>query len=326
MGHYCSIEHVRALCRNALQNVGASEIVAEVLARATCQAEVRGKRAVGISHLFDYLDSIRDGRLDPTAKPEISRVTDAIVVADARSGAAQVAFEMAYDEYAGAVRHSGIGMLNVVSSFTAGELGFYTRRLAGDGFLVIAGANSPALMTFGGSTGPTIGTNPLAFACPVDGRSVLAIDQASSQTAYVNVRSAAAQNASLPSGWAVDEFGIETDDPTAALRGALLPFGGYKGANIALLVELLAVMAGSNWSVDAPRFDRGSRSPGVGMFVISIDLASVGAELPDRIARHFERLGAEYGADLSAFDGKSDAVVDVVVDDVTYRRLANEAS
>ena len=31
-----------------------------------------------------------------------------------------------------------------------------------------------------------------------------------------------------------------TQDPTAALEGSQLTFGGYKGANIALMIELMA--------------------------------------------------------------------------------------
>jgi len=45
------------------------------------------------------------------------------------------------------------------------------------------------------------------------------------------------------------------------LTGALLPFGGYKGANIALLVELLSAMAGGHWGMDAPPWDSDARSP-----------------------------------------------------------------
>ena len=98
------------------------------------------------------------------------------------------------------------------------------------------------------SSEPVLGTNPLAYGIPRPSGPSLLVDQASSQTAYVNIRSAAAQQRSIPDGWAIDETGRGTTDPSAALRGALLPFGGYKGANIALLVEMLAVLSGANWS------------------------------------------------------------------------------
>ena len=68
---------------------------------------------------------------------------------------------------------------------------------------------------------------------------------------------AAERGTPLPEGWAVDADGRPTTDPEAALAGALLPFGGYKGANIALLVELLSSMAGGNWAMDAPAVGHG---------------------------------------------------------------------
>jgi len=39
--------------------------------------------------------------------------------------------------------------------------------------------------------------------------------------------------------------GEPTTDPTAARRGALLPFGGYKGFGLALMMQALGLLAGS---------------------------------------------------------------------------------
>jgi len=119
----------------------------------------------------------------------------------------------------------------------------------------------PALMSIGGATGLVLGTNPLAHASPRAIGRALVVDQASSQTAFVNTRSAGAKGTPIPDGWPVDETGRHTTDAAAALRGALLPFGSYQGGNLALLVELLAMLSGAGWSSDAPTFDRGSKSP-----------------------------------------------------------------
>src|SRR5438128_3421621 len=43
--------------------------------------------------------------------------------------------------------------------------------------------------------------------------------------------------------------GEPTRDPTAARKGALLPFGGYKGFGLALMMQALGVLAGAG--VDA---------------------------------------------------------------------------
>src|SRR3546814_7514858 len=67
----------------------------------------------------------------------------------------------------------------------------------------------------------------------------------------------------------------------AALAGSLLPFGGARGANVALMVELLAAgLTGANWSREAPPFNKGAKSPGAGLFILAIDpLAGFAARL-----------------------------------------------
>ena len=51
------------------------------------------------------------------------------------------------------------------------------------------------------------------------------------------------QLATTQDHWAIDATGAPTLDPSEAVKGALLPFGGAKGANVALLVEVLAEFA-----------------------------------------------------------------------------------
>lgn len=318
-------DHIEDLCRAALRNAGASQECAEAIAHATCQAQGRGNNAVGVGHLFDYLDSMRAGRMDGQAKPTVDRRGYSVVVVDAHAGSAQVAFDAAYSTFADCVRTTGLGFLSVTSSFTVGELGQYVRKAVGDGFFALAGANSPALMSFAGSASPLIGTNPLSFGCPVAGKPALIVDQASSRTAYVNIRSAAAQGSDIPAGWAVDSDGKETTDPSAALDGALLPFGGYKGGNVALLVELLAVVAGANWSSDAPSFDHGDASPGVGMFLFALDIERFDSAMPDRLAQHFGRLATMDGVNVGIFEDRPVDETELTVDARTYERLSAEA-
>jgi LDH2 family malate/lactate/ureidoglycolate dehydrogenase len=49
----------------------------------------------------------------------------------------------------------------------------------------------------------------------------------------------------LPEGVAIGPDGEPTRDPTLARRGALLPFGGYKGFGLALMIQALGLLAGS---------------------------------------------------------------------------------
>lgn len=143
-------KHLRSLCRQAIMNAGSSERSAQVLADATVEAERVGNRAVGLGHLFDYLDGYRQCRISSDTISEVHRPTPALFDVNARGGIAQEAFVGAAEELSQAAREYGLSALWVRNSFTCGELGFYPRRLARDGMVSIAVANSPALMSLGG--------------------------------------------------------------------------------------------------------------------------------------------------------------------------------
>lgn len=292
------------LCRNALLRVGADPQDAQVLSEATVEAELVGNRAVGVGHLFDYLDGYREGRIAIGSRPVVRRIAPAVIDVDARSGLAQTAFTTAFDEFQKATRESGIAALWIKNSFTCGELGYYPRRLAGHGFIAVASANSPALMSLGGAPKPILGTNPLAFGIPRPGQIPVVIDQASSSTAFVNVRRAAEAGQPIPAGWALGPDGTETQDATSALQGTLLPFGGYRGGNIALLVEVLATLSGGCFSIDAPPFDKGTASPGIGIFLLSIDPSNFNGSL-DRLGQQLESLRNNHDVRLPAIETTS---------------------
>jgi (2R)-3-sulfolactate dehydrogenase (NADP+) len=163
-----TIERARTMARRTLMAVGASDAVATSLANATIAAELSGRRSVGFAHLLDYLDGIAAGRIAGSAKPDISFPTPAAIRIDARGGIAQLGFDLAFDELQARAGIYGIALLSQANSYTVGELGYYTRRLAGVGLIALAASNGPALVAVGGSHQAVYGTNPLSFAAPVE--------------------------------------------------------------------------------------------------------------------------------------------------------------
>ena len=139
----------------------------------------------------------------------------------------------------------------------------------------------------------------MAFGVPVEGAPPLIIDQSSSATAFVNIRAAAEAGKDIPPGWALDAEGWPTTDPNAAMQGALLAFGGNRGANVALMVELLSAgINGANWSLDAPPFGVGSEGPGTGMTVVAIAPRLIDPDFETRLAAQIRRLSDDYGVHI----------------------------
>jgi LDH2 family malate/lactate/ureidoglycolate dehydrogenase len=81
----------------------------------------------------------------------------------------------------------------------------------------------------------------------------------------------------IPLGWAVDDNGLPTEDPAAALRGAMLPFGGPKGYGISLIIEILcSALAGAYMSPDTKSFWRDFEEPqGLGFFIGVLDIGKI---------------------------------------------------
>ncbi|OHV85172.1 Ldh family oxidoreductase [Ensifer sp. LCM 4579] len=287
-----SIAEIRDIATDACLACGASAAAAKSLVEATLSAALLGRPEVGFPHFIDYLHSLLEGRIDGKAQPRIQNPLPAFIHSDAKGGIAQLGFDLAFEDLVKRGRTFGVAIFSQRNSYTAGELGYYVRRLAGHGLVSMAVANAHALMAAAVGGKPVFGTNPLAFGAPLPApHAPLVIDQAASATAFVKVVRAAAENVAIPEGWATDEAGEPTTDPTKAILGALLPFGGYKGANIALLVEVLSAgLSGAAWSLDAGNFRSGNEPPNVGLTVIAIAPAAVDPSFAVRSADHFRRL------------------------------------
>ena len=297
---------------------GASDEAARSLARATVSANAHGKGSSGFSHLMDYLTALRAGRIVGDAEPVVTSPAPAAIHCDARGGIAQLGFDLAFDDLRRRAETFGLALFAQRGSYTTGELGYYPRRLAEAGLVALAATSGPALMTVPGAKTPVYCTNPIAFAAPLDEGPPLLIDQASSATAFVELRRYADRGESLPPGWAVDADGQPTTDPRAAMRGALLAFGGARGANIALMVEVMAAgLGGANWALDAPSFLTGDRSPGAGLTVIAIAPALLAPDFPQRLRLQLDRLAA-LGVHIP---GRRDAVAEIELPDALLAEI-----
>jgi (2R)-3-sulfolactate dehydrogenase (NADP+) len=285
------LEEIEALCIAAAEAAGASPAAARSLATATAAAEAEGQPAVGLSHFLDYLGGFAAGRIDGRAIPVVTRPAPAFVAVDARGGLAHLGFDLALDPLMEAARQLGLALFLQRNAYTCGALGYFAGQLAEAGFVALAATNGPPMLAAPGARRAVYGTNPLAFAAPLGGGEILLIDQASSATAFVNLRRAAERGEPIPSGWAVDKAGEPTMDAVAAINGALLAFGGARGANVALMVEVLSAgVARANWSLDAPSFAAGRESPDVGLFVLAVDPGPLDTGFAQRLAHQVERL------------------------------------
>lgn len=310
------------LSRAALLSHGASPWIADEVAKAVTRAEETGNIICGLYYLESYCTQLASGRVSGTVMPKVSRPKPASVLADAGFGFAQAAFAKALPEAILAAQENGIACLSVAHAHTCTSLGFFTEQIAAHGLIGIGFTNASPIVAPPGGNKAVIGTNPIAMTVPGDDTPRMHWDFSTSAVALGKITMAKAAGEDIPLGWAVDETGTPTTDPEAALRGALVSAGGYKGWGFGLMAELLAAgITGSVNSLNVSGLKLPEGKPhGLGQFYILIDPDMHGDHFADRFATLADAVAAQEGARIPGMDRKT--LSEITVDDALWDKLA----
>ena len=247
------------------------------VAKALVAAEMDGQRGHGLSRVPSYAAQSASGKVDGRAVPVVAGRKSGAVRIDAANGFAYPALDLAISELTTLTKETGTAAASVFRSHHFGQAGYHAERLAENGLVALVFGNSPkAIAPWGGSKG-LFGTNPIAFAAPRSNSPPLLIDLSLSKVARGKVMVAQQKGEPIPEGWALDENGQSTTDPTAALKGTMLPMGEAKGAALVLMVEILAAgLSGAHFGYEATSFfTADGPSPGVGQLILAFDPESL---------------------------------------------------
>ena len=247
---------------------------ADILADNCASCERDGALSHGVFRMPGYVDSLRSGWVDGLAIPDVTRLGPSFIRIDAGNGFAQRALAAADPQIRSAVGETGIAIAATRNSHHFSALWPDVEPFALSGYMAITAVNGLANVVPHGGRQAVYGTNPIAFAVPVENAGPLVVDQATSVMANGEVRLHALAGKPVPGGTGVDRDGNPTTDPHAILAGgALNTFGGYKGSSIALFVEILAgAVTGGQFSfeTDFTGFP-GAQTPKAGQLLIVID-------------------------------------------------------
>ncbi len=268
-----TLDEVYALALHVLQAQGLSEDHAHAIAETVVAAERDDCKSHGLFRIPGYIKAVRSGKVTPHAVPEVKSLAPGVVQVDGKNGFSPLALKVGRAPLVEKARHQGIAALAVTHAYHFAALWPEVEALGSMGLVGFACGSSSSYVAPANGTKPLYGTNPMAFAWPRHGQPPLVFDQASSASARGEIQLHQRDGRPLPAGWAIDADGQPTTDPTAALAGAQLPFGGYKGAAIALMIELLAgALIGDVFSFEATEIDNQDGGPAIGgEFVIAID-------------------------------------------------------
>ncbi len=241
-------ENLQAAIAAILEAAGCASAEADLVAEHMIGANLAGHDSHGAGLIPLYIEHLQNGLIKPGQHAEVVRDDGAILVIEGHMGFGQViareATELAIDR----AREAGVCVAALRNSHHIGRVGAWGEMCAEAGFVSIhyvnvVGNRSNFVAPFAGAE-RRFATNPYCCAIPAgEGEEPLVLDMATSKIAFGKVRLAAIRGEQLEPETIIDAEGRPSVDAGIMhpeLKGALLPFGGYKGYGLALVCELLA--------------------------------------------------------------------------------------
>lgn len=235
-----SLEQVRELSETILTDNGFSVDHARSITDIIYACQQDDCQSHGLYRLLMCVESIKSGRVDGSAQPNVTDMSASVVRADARKGVSLLALQAGMPMLIEKAKKTGIAALAINNCFHFSALWPEVEMLSRASLAGIAMVPSHAWVAPAGGTRGTIGTNPLAFSWPRAGKHPFTFDFATSQFARGEIELYRRAGKPLPEGVAIDQHGNPTTDAEEAMKGAMLTFGGYKGSALSIMIELLA--------------------------------------------------------------------------------------
>jgi len=283
-----SLDEVRRLSIDVLEAGGLSPDHAHAIAAVVHAGQRDECHSHGVYRLIGCVRSVKEGKVDPNAVPEVVDHAPALVRVDARYGFSPLAFERGKPLLVEKARRMGLAAMAINNCFHFSALWPEVEAISEDGLVALAMTPSHSWVAPAGGTKPVFGTNPFAFAWPRPNGLPFVFDFATSAVARGEIELHRRAGKPIPTGWAIDRDGNPTTDPAAAMAGAMLTFGGHKGSALSAMIELMAgPLIGDMTSAESMAFDEGvGAAPCHGELILAFDpKVFLGEDAAQHVAR-----------------------------------------
>lgn len=315
-------EELRTVLAGVLRSEGFEEERAEDCALLFVEASRDGVHSHGVTRFPRFVRMIRNGSVDPRARPELVDEAGALERWDGRQGPGNL---NARDSMARAIelatRH-GVGCVALANTNHWMRAGSYGWQAAEAGMIGICWTNTLPNLPPWGATRPLVGNNPLVIAVPRAEGGHVVLDMAMSQFSYGALEGYARRGEQLPVDGGHDASGRLTRDPGAILAsGRPLPTGYWKGSGLALLLDLVAAsLSGGHATHELPSdFERETQISQV--FVAMRPAGGTAVAVEAAIAELHEEQGVRYPGERVLRDRAESERLGVAVDGEIWQRI-----
>jgi len=239
-----SVGEAREHAERAMRGIGYDEEEARIVADHAIDAALCGYEYSGLAKLLNIPEHRRFKQ--PRRPISVLRETELSTLYDGGNNVGMLAMYYATRGAIATAAARGIAIIGVTNSWMSGRSAYYVEMIANAGLVGIHTAGSAPSVAPPGGMRAVLGTNPIAFGLP-SSQGPVVFDMGTSAFMGTDLAYRERLGTQLPEGVAIDGDGHPTRDPARARRGALLPFGGYKGFGLALIVQALGLLASSGF-------------------------------------------------------------------------------
>ena len=285
-----TLDEIFDLAKKTLLNNGCDEETATILADLIMKAERDGSLSHGLFRLPAYVSGLKSGKINGKARPEVKKISPSVIKVLGNNCLAPMVLNKGLPELIRTAKENGVAVLAVNNSHHMAAMWPETEMIAEQGLVAFACTSYKPAVAPAGAIKPLFGTNPISFAWPRPGKTPVVYDMATASMAMGEVQVAKREGHKVPLGTGLTKDGKKTTDPgEIADGGVLLPFGGYKGSGIAMMVELLAgALVGDNFSFETAAKDNNDGGPpSGGEFILAISPEKLSGSGWDKHADEF---------------------------------------
>ena len=297
-----SLDEIYQLTNKTLLANGCDEENANILSDTIMRAERDGSLSHGLFRLPAYVAALKSKKVNGKARPEVKKISSSVIKVLGNHAFAPMVLKVGLPELIKLAKESGVAVLAITNSHHMAAMWPETEAVADVGLVAFACTSYKPMVAPAGAKKALFGTNPISFAWPRLGKTPVVYDMATAAMAMGEVQVAAREGHKVPIGTGLNKDGKETTDPKEIAKGGvLLPFGGYKGSAIAMMVELLAgVLVGENFSYETAAKDNNDVDPpSGGEFILAISPEKIaGPDWDKHSNEFFEKMKSMEGVRL----------------------------
>ena len=294
-----SLDEIYNLAKKTLLFNGCDEENANILSDTIMRAERDGSLSHGLFRLPAYVAALKSKKVNGKARPEVKKISSSVIKVLGNSAFAPMVLKVGLPELIKLAKETGVAVLAITNSHHMAAMWPETEAIAEAGLVGFACTSYKPMVAPAGAKKALFGTNPISFAWPRPGKTPVVYDMATASMAMGEVQVAKREGHKVPPGTGLNKDGKETTNPgEIADGGVLLPFGGYKGSSIAMMVELLAgSLVGDNFSFETAAKDKNDGGPpSGGEFILAIS--------PDKLSgNNWAKHSDEFFDKMKSMDG-----------------------